>query len=77
AQEAPNPLEGLRVSSQTVATRQGAKAVIDFDLDLTQMQRLKSNMVLKVVPTLRANDGSEQFDLPAISISGRTRAIML
>ncbi len=77
AQEAPNPLEGLRVSSQTVATRQGAKAVIDFDLDLTQMQRLKSNMVLKVVPTLRANDGSEQLDLPAISISGRTRAIML
>lgn len=77
AQEAPNPLEGLRVSSQTVATRQGAKAVIDFDLDLTQMQRLKSNTVLKVVPTLRANDGSDQLDLPAISISGRTRAIML
>ena len=77
AQEAVNPLDGLRATSQTVATRQGAKAVVDFDLDLTNMKHLKSNTVLQIVPTLQANDGSEQLDLPAISISGRTRAIML
>lgn len=77
AQEAVNLLDGLRATSQTVATRQGAKAVVDFDLDLTNMKHLKSNTVLQVVPTLQANDGSEQLDLPAISISGRTRAIML
>ena len=77
AQEAVNLLDGLRATSQTVATRQGAKAVVDFDLDLTYMKHLKSNTVLQVVPTLQANDGSEQLDLPAISISGRTRAIML
>ena len=77
AQEAVNLLDGLRVTSQTVATRQGAKAVVDFDLDLTNMKHLKSNTVLQIVPTLQANDGSEQLDLPAISISGRTRAIML
>lgn len=77
AQEAVNLLDGLRATSQTVATRQGAKTVVDFDLDLTNMKRLKSNTVLQVVPTLRANDGSEQLDLPAIAISGRTRAIML
>lgn len=77
AQEAVNPLYGLRATSQTVATRQGAKAVVDFDLDLTNMKHLKSNTVLQIVPTLQANDGSEQLDLPAISISGRTRAIML
>ena len=77
AQEAVNPLDGLRATSQTVATRQGAKAVVDFDLDLTNMKHLKSNTVLQIVPTLQANDGSGQLDLPAISISGRTRAIML
>lgn len=77
AQEAVNLLDGLRATSQTVATRQGAKAVVDFDLDLTNMKHLKSNTVLQIVPTLQANDGSEQLDLPAISISGRTRAIML
>mgnify|MGYP001668024345 FL=1 len=77
AQEAVNPLDGLRATSQTVATRQGAKAVVDFDLDLTNMEHLKSNTVLQIVPTLQANDGSGQLDLPAISISGRTRAIML
>ena len=77
AQEAVNPLNGLRATSQTVATRQGAKAVVDFDLDLTNMKHLKSNTVLQIVPTLQANDGSGQLDLPAISISGRTRAIML
>lgn len=77
AQEAPNPLDGLRASSQTIATRQGAKALIDFDLDLSNMKRLNSNTVLQVVPTLRANDGSDQLELPEISISGRTRAIML
>ena len=38
AQEAVNPLDGLRATSQTVATRQGAKAVVDFDLDLTNMK---------------------------------------
>lgn len=77
AQEAVNLLDGLRATPQTVATRQGAKAVVDFDLDLTNMKHLKSNTVLQIVPTLQANDGSEQLDLPAISISGRTRAIML
>ena len=77
AQEAVNPLDGLRATSQTVATRQGAKAVVDFDLDLTNMKQLKSNTVLQIVPTLQANDGSAQLDLPEISISGRTRAIML
>lgn len=77
AQEAVNLLDGLRATPQTVATRQGAKAVVDFDLDLSNMKHLKSNTVLQVVPTLQANDGSEQLDLPAISISGRTRAIML
>ncbi len=77
AQEAVNPLDGLRATSQTVATRQGAKAIVDFDLDLTNMKHLKSNTVLQIVPTLQANDGSGQLDLPAISISGRTRAIML
>ena len=77
AQEAVNPLDGLRATSQTVATRQGAKAVVDFDLDLTNMKHLKSNTVLQIVPMLQANDGSGQLDLPAISISGRTRAIML
>lgn len=77
AQEAVNLLDGLRATSQTVATRQGAKAVVDFDLDITNMKHLKSNTVLQIVPTLQANDGSEQLDLPAISISGRTRAIML
>lgn len=77
AQEAVNLLDGLRATYQTVATRQGAKAVVDFDLDLTNMKHLKSNTVLQIVPTLQANDGSEQLDLPAISISGRTRAIML
>lgn len=77
AQEAVNLLDGLRATSQTVATRQGATAVVDFDLDLTNMKHLKSNTVLQIVPTLQANDGSEQLDLPAISISGRTRAIML
>ena len=76
-QEAVNPLDGLRATSQTVATIQGAKAVVDFDLDLTNMKHLKSNTVLQIVPTLQANDGSGQLDLPAISISGRTRAIML
>ena len=77
AQEAVNPLDGLRATSQTVATRQGAKAVVDLDLDLTNMKHLKSNTVLQIVPMLQANDGSGQLDLPAISISGRTRAIML
>lgn len=77
AQEAVNPLDGLRATSQTVATRQGAKAIVDFDLDLTNMKHLKSNTILQIVPTLQANDGSGQLDLPAISISGRTRAIML
>lgn len=77
AQEAVNLLDGLRATPQTVATRQGAKAVVDFDLDLSNMKHLKSNTVLQIVPTLQANDGSEQLDLPAISISGRTRAIML
>ena len=77
AQEAVNLLDGLRATPQTVATRQGAKAVVDFDLDITNMKHLKSNTVLQIVPTLQANDGSEQLDLPAISISGRTRAIML
>ena len=43
AQEAVNLLDGLRATSQTVATRQGAKAVVDFDLDLTNLKHLKSN----------------------------------
>src|SRR3712207_3496629 len=41
------------------------------------MERMNSNTVLQVTPVLKANDGSAQVELPALTISGRTRAIMM
>ncbi|EEK16226.1 tetratricopeptide repeat protein [Porphyromonas uenonis 60-3] len=72
-----NPLQGIKSTSQTVVTRHGDKALVDFTLDLTEMTRLNSNTVLEVTPVLQSNADSNQLALPPILISGRTRAIML
>lgn len=77
AQEPVNPLQGIRATSQSVAHRAGDKVIVDFELDLSEMDRLSSNTVLQVTPILQAHDGSEQMELHPITVSGRTRAIVL